>query len=73
MASALNHRLAAEVVARMLDTAERVRTEVATENVGWLSLFPADAHLLGGVIGAGCSREDQEAIRDRLRPDGAQR
>lgn len=63
----LDHDRASEVVARMLDTADRVRVEVATENVGWLSLFLADAHLLGDVTAGGCGRDDQIAIRDLLR------
>ncbi len=63
----LDRDLAADIVARMLATADEVRSEMATDRVGWLSLFLADAHLLGEVIArCGCSHEDQVEIAGRL-------
>ncbi len=62
----LDYELAADVVARMLDTAARVPAEVAVDRVGALSVFLADADLLSRIIARGCDHGDLEEIVDRL-------
>lgn len=62
----LDHDLAADVVARMLELADRVRPEVAEGEVGGLSLFLADANLLGRVVAGGWDRADLAELAGRL-------
>ncbi len=62
----MDYETAADVVARMLATADDVRAEVSTGQVGYLSLLLADANLLARVTGGGWARADLEEIVDRL-------
>lgn len=62
----MDYELAADVVARMLATADDVRVEVSTGRVGYLSLLLADANLLARVTGGDWARADLEEIAGRL-------
>lgn len=62
----MDYETVADVVARMLATADDVRAEVSPGQVGYLSLLLADANLLARVNGGGWATADLEEIAGRL-------
>ncbi len=62
----MDYEMAADVLARMLETADDARRDLAEGGWGLLSLFLADAALLAQVTSSGWGRDDLEALAGRL-------
>ena len=58
--------LGAEVVARMLSTADQIRNDPPGLRAGWVFLFLADAHLLDQLAGGVWSVDDCADLASRL-------
>ncbi len=66
VAPPMDYEVVADVVARMLYTADDARRDLAEGGWGPLSLFLADAALLARVTSSGWGRDDLEALAGRL-------